>query len=172
MPDSFYGICIHAEGVRSGCERSELERRTPSRPPFGVLGTVKSGLPDPKVPAKVNRRRFSAQYNKNILEEAEACKGTPGAIGALLRREGLHSSHLTTWKKQREQGELDGLTPKKGGIKAKPVNPLSSKVKALESDIRRLEGKLEKAETIVTFQEKILGDVRNQPGEKKISKKC
>jgi transposase-like protein len=142
MSDSLNGIYIDAEGVRSGGE-------------LGVLGTVKSGLPDPEVPAKASRRRFSAQYKKNILEEAEACKGAPGAIGALLRREGLYSSHLTTWKKQREKAELEGLSPKKRGRKAKTINPLSGKVKSLESEIRRLQGKLENAETIIAFQKKL-----------------
>ena len=92
--------------------------------------------PDPEVPAKARRRRFSAQYKKRILDEADGCKDVPGAIGALLRREGLYSSHLTTWRKQRERGELDGLRPKKRGRKAKPINPLAVKVRELEAENR------------------------------------
>jgi transposase len=111
-----------------------------------VLG---ARLHDPEVPAKATRRRFSAKYKKNILQESDACKGISGAIGSLLRREGLYSSHLTAWKKQSEKGELAGLTPKKRGRKVSHVNPLTSKVKTLESEINRLQGKLEKAETII-----------------------
>lgn len=112
-------------------------------------------LSDPEVPAKAIRRRFSAKYKKSILEKAEACKDKPGGIGALLRREGLYSSHLTAWKKQREKGELEGLSPKKRGRKGKTVNPLSGKVTALEGEIKHLQGRLEKAATIIAFQKKL-----------------
>ncbi|RLB33517.1 MAG: hypothetical protein DRH12_18305 [Deltaproteobacteria bacterium] len=111
--------------------------------------------PDPEVAAKAKRRRFSAQYKKKILEEADACKGNSGAVGALLRREGLYSSHLTTWRKQREKAELDGLAPKKRGRKAKPVNPLARRVKELESETRKLRKQLDKAETIISFPKKL-----------------
>ena len=92
---------------------SESEQRA------GMLTVKELQAPDPEVPAKAQRRKFSAQYKKRILDEADGCKGKSGAIGALLRREGLYSSHLTTWRKQRERGELDGLTPKKRGWKGK-----------------------------------------------------
>ncbi|MBW2109213.1 MAG: transposase [Deltaproteobacteria bacterium] len=111
--------------------------------------------PDPEVPAKARRRRFSAQYKKRILEEADACKAKPGAMGALLRREGLYSSHLTTWRKQREKGELEALAPKKRGRKAKPVNPLARRVRELERETRRLKRQLDRAETIISFQKKL-----------------
>ncbi len=118
----------------------------------GMLTVKELQAPDPEVPAKAQRRKFSAQYKKRILDEADGCKGKSGAIGALLRREGLYSSHLTTWRKQRERGELDGLTPKKRGRKAKPINPLARKVRELEAENRRLQKQLEKAETIISFQ--------------------
>jgi predicted RNase H-like nuclease (RuvC/YqgF family) len=76
-------------------------------------------------------------------------------MGALLRREGLYSSHITTWHKQREKGELDGLAPKKRGRKAKPINPLTRKVRELETENRRLQKQLDKAETIISFQKKL-----------------
>ena len=76
-------------------------------------------------------------------------------MGALLRREGLYSSHLTTWRKQREKGKLDGLAPKKRGRKAKPINPLARRVRELESETRRLQKQLDKAETIISFQKKL-----------------
>ena len=143
-------------GSRSGWERSDPERREPPTPAVGVVASLKGiERPDPEVAAKARRRRFSAQYKKKILEEADACKGRHGAMGALLRREGLFSSHLTTWRKQREKAELDGLAPKKRGRKAKPMNPLTHKVMGLESEIRRLQEKLDKAETIISFQKKL-----------------
>ena len=142
-------------GSRSGGERSDPERREPLTPPAGVVPLEESERPDPEVPAKARRRRFSAQYKKKILDEADVCKGKSGGIGALLRREGLYSSHLTTWRKQREKGELDGLAPKKRGRKAKPINPLARRVRELESETRRLQKQLDKAETIISFQKKL-----------------
>ena len=142
-------------GSRSGGERSDPERREPPTPTVGVVPLKGKERPDPEVPLKARRRRFSAQYKKKILEEADVCKGKPGAMGALLRREGLYSSHLTTWRKQREKAELDGLSPKKRGRKAKPINPLARKVRELESETRRLQKQLDKAETIISFQKKL-----------------
>lgn len=169
MPDFMYGVCVGAEGARSGGERSEPERSAPSRQPFSVFG---ADLHDPEVPAKATRRRFSANYKTDILQEADACKGIPGAMGRLLRREGLYSSHLTTWKKQGEKGKLAGLTPKKRGRKANHVNPLTTKVKTLENEINRLEGKLEKAETIIAFQKKLSEMLGINLEKKESDKKC
>jgi transposase-like protein len=142
-------------GSRSGGERSDPERREPPTPTAGVVPLQVNERPDPEVRLKARRRRFSAQYKKKILEEADGCKGKPGAMGALLRREGLYSSHLTTWRKQREKAELEGLAPKKRGRKAKPINPLALKVRELESETRRLQKQLDKAETIISFQKKL-----------------
>ena len=145
-----------AGGSRSGGERSDPERREPPPPAVEApLRLKEMERPDPEVPARAQRRRFSARYKKKILEEADACKGTPGAVGALLRREGLYSSHITTWRRQRGKGELDGLTPKKRGRKARPVNPLTRKVRELESENRGLKKQLDKAETIISFQKKL-----------------
>lgn len=155
MVDAELGGSMMPVGSRSGGERSEPERREPTSPRAGVVPLKGSGRPDPEVPAKARRRRFSAQYKKKILDEADACKGSLGAVGALLRREGLYSSHLTTWRKQREKGELDGLAPQKRGRKAKPMNPLSRKVRELEVENRRLKKQLDKAETIISFQKKL-----------------
>src|SRR3972149_2970137 len=83
---------------------------------------VRPAVPEVEVLAKASRRRFTAEYKRRILREADACTA-PGAIGALLRREGLYSSNLTTWRAQRERGELAGLTPKKRGPTPKPKNP-------------------------------------------------
>ena len=77
-----------------------------------------TNIPDPKVVPKAKRRKFSAEYKRRILEEADNC-AEPGQIGALLRREGLYSSHLSTWRRQREQGLLGALSSKKRGRKRK-----------------------------------------------------
>lgn len=110
--------------------------------------------PDPEVPVKKPRRKFTAKYKLRILQEVENCT-EPGEIGALLRREGLYSSNLTNWRRQKEQGILQGMTPKKRGRKAKEKNPLAQKVAELERENRRLQGKLKKAEIIIDVQKKI-----------------
>jgi len=155
MVEFQHGGSMMPRASRSGGERSDPERREPPRADVGVDHLEEIERPDPEVPAKARRRRFSAQYKKKILEEAAACRGRAGALGTLLRREGLYSSHITTWRKQRKKGELDGLAPKKRGRKAKPINPLTRKVRELDSEIRRLQKQLDKAETIISFQKKL-----------------
>jgi transposase len=125
--------------------------------------------PDPEVPEKKPRRKFTAQYKLRILEEADACAGT-GQIGALLRREGLYYSNLTTWKRQKEEGLLEALSPKKRGRKVKEKNPLSQRVTQLEKENERLRKKLKQAETIIDVQKKIseiLGISQNLPEEER-----
>jgi hypothetical protein len=155
MVDFKQGRSVLPGGSRSGGERSDPERREPPTPPVGVVPLKGTERPDPEVASKARRRKFSAHYKKEILDEADACKGKAGAMGALLRREGLYSSHITTWRKQRAKGELDGLAPKKRGRKVKPVNPLTRKMRGLEIENRRLRKQLDKAETIITFQKKL-----------------
>jgi transposase len=75
---------------------------------------VDEEMPKTEVVAKAKRRRFTAAEKQRLLREVDACQGS-GEIGALLRREGLYASYLTTWRRQREQGELDGLSPQKRG---------------------------------------------------------
>jgi transposase-like protein len=103
--------------------------------------------PDPEVEARPGRRRFTPKYKLEILRKADACT-RPGQVGELLRKEGLYSSHLVLWRRQR----AEGLQPKKRGPKAEVVNP---KVKKLEQENRRLERKLKKAEAIIAFQKKV-----------------
>ena len=78
-------------------------------------------VPDPEVRERAARRRFTAEYKLRMLRQADACTGT-GELGALLRREGLYSSHLTTWRRQREEGSLAALSPKKRGRPAAPAS--------------------------------------------------
>jgi len=110
--------------------------------------------PDPEVPVKKPRRKFTAKYKLGVLQEAENCT-VPGEVGALLRREGLYSSNLTAWRKQKEQGILQGVTPKKRGRKTKDKNPLAQRVAELERANRKLQNKLKKAEIIIDVQKKI-----------------
>jgi transposase-like protein len=107
-----------------------------------------------EVLAKASRRRFSGEYKLKILREADICT-EPGAIGALLRREGLYSSNLTTWRAQRERGELLGLTPKRRGPAPSPKNPLAGKVAALERELARETARADRAEALVELQKKV-----------------
>jgi transposase-like protein len=114
-------------------------------------GTSRASAPDPEVPAKVERRRFTAEYRVRILRQADACK-KPGDLGALLRREGLYSSLLTYWRRQREQGALQDMRGRRRGPKPRPVDP---RVTQLEAENRRLQRKLQRAETIITLQKTV-----------------
>jgi transposase len=140
-------------------ERSEGERSEPSRSAGVTLpGAATPTIPDPTVPnpevgAKAVKRQFNAAYKRRILQEAD--EGGPGAIAALLRREGLYSSHLTTWRKQREKGEIAGLEPRKRGKKPIPRNPLASEVQRLTRENQRLQKRLKQAETIIDVQKKL-----------------
>jgi transposase len=116
-------------------------------------------LPDPprlptEVTSKAKRRSFPAEYKRKILQEADACT-EPGQVGALLRREGLYSSHLVTWRHARERGELAGLKPKKRGPKAKEVNPLAQELADKEREIARLKAENAKLQIICDVQKKI-----------------
>lgn len=116
-------------------------------------GKVRPIRPDPEVADKAVRRKFTAEYKLRILREADAC--APGEVGALLRREGLYSSHLTTWRRQREAGELEALAPKKRGRKASEPDPSAKRIAELERENRRLQQKLRQAEKIIEVQKKV-----------------
>ena len=109
-------------------------------------------IPDPEVVPKAKRRKFSAEYKRRILEEADNCTES-GQIGALLRREGLYSSHLSTWRRQRDRGVVKGLSPKKRGRKRK--DELEREVTRLQRENERLQASLEKAEMIIDVQKKL-----------------
>ena len=134
--------------VAEGPEAEGARRATGAS---GSSATLRASIPDPEVPAKVQRRQFTAEYRRRILREADACQ-KHGELGALLRREGLYSSHLVNWRRQREQGELVAGRARKRGPVPKPVNP---RVKQLEVENRRLQRKLARAETIITLQKKV-----------------
>jgi transposase-like protein len=138
-----------ARGTMEGARRA-----TGIVPLAGASAHMVNSAPDPEVPEKKPRRKFTAKYKLCILAEADACT-QPGQIGALLRREGLYSSNLTTWRKQKDQGILQAMAPKKRGRKRKQKNPLVDQVAQLEKENRRLQDKLKKAETIIEVQKKI-----------------
>jgi len=154
-----FGAAILDEGTeRSSGERRETEGSGGSSSRIssseGVRAkTPTAAAPDPEVPAQPRRRTYSAEYKLKILNQADACKG-PGQLGALLRREGLYHSNLITWRRQREEGTLKGLSPKKRGRKAQAPNPLASRVTELERENRKLKNRLKKAETIIEIQKK------------------
>jgi len=138
-----------ARGTMEGARRA-----TGIVPLAGASAHLANSAPDPEVPGKKPRRKFTAKYKLRILAEADACT-QPGQMGALLRREGLYSSNLTTWRQQRAQGILQAMSPKKRGRKLKQKNPLAERVAQLEKENRRLQDKLKKAETIIDVQKKI-----------------
>lgn len=117
----------------------------------GFNGTVPDVLPDTQVVPCVQRRRFTASYKRRILQEADGCV-QPGQIGALLRREGLYFSNLSTWRRQSVRGELNGLSSKKRGP---AIDVATREIEKLKRENEHLRKKLEKAETIIEVQKKL-----------------
>ena len=112
---------------------------------------VNEEMPKTEVVAKAQRKRFTAAEKLRILREVEACQGS-GEIGAVLRRAGIYSSYLTTWRRQRERGELDGLAPQRRGPKP---NPEAIELARLGRENARLQERLQRAELIIDFQKKV-----------------
>jgi hypothetical protein len=108
----------------------------------------------PEVLEKAKRRQFNAAYKLRVLAEADRCSGA-GQLGEMLRREGLYSSHLTTWRKQRDEGALEGLTPKKRGRRTQRKDPVVLENERLQRENRRLQERLRQAETIIEVQKKV-----------------
>ena len=138
------------------------QERTPDAASPAIVSGVTAALrvvpppvvSDPEVGERAARRRFTAEYKLQVLREADQCAGV-GALGALLRREGLYSSHLTTWRRQREHGALVALAPKKRGRSAAAASPLARRVAELERDKARLARRLQQAEAIIDAQKKL-----------------
>ena len=103
--------------------------------------------------AKAKRRRFTAEYKRKILKEVDACDR--GEVGALLRREGLYSSHLVEWRRARDSGELAGLAPRKRGPKVQAADPLAEKLAAVEREVARLKAENAKLQIICDVQKKV-----------------
>ncbi len=128
--------------------RKEIQSKANSMQPLSVV------LPNPEVSEKAERRRFSGEYKLKILRQADECRD-PGSLGALLRREGLYSSNLTTWRRQREEGTLLALKPKQRGRKAFPRNPLQAEMEQLRQENDRLKRRLQQTELIIEVQKKV-----------------
>ena len=129
-------------------------------------GKTSTTVPDPEVVVKAERRHFTAEYKRRILQEADDC--TPsGEVGALLRREGLYSSHLNTWRGQRQRGQLQGLTPAKRGRKA---DPQAAEIARLKRENDRLKAQLERAELIIDVQKKVSQMLSRPPTESDAAK--
>ena len=147
------------EAAGGEAERAVGER---SAEPGGD-GRVES-RPDPELVDRAKRRTFTAEYKRQILEEADACTKA-GEIGALLRREGLYSSQLTDWRRQRERGVLEALGPTRGRPK---VNPLQAKLERLRRRAERAEAELAQARKVIEVQGKVsalLGVLLDPRGE-------
>ena len=135
---------------------ASVGRREPERSEGDRSATeVNAGAihPDPEVVALAKRRSFTADYKQRILSEADRAKGS-GGVGALLRREGLYSSLLTTWRRERASGVRQALAPQKRGPKSKR-DPVQEEIQRLQKDNARLTEQLRKAEIVIDVQKKV-----------------
>jgi len=124
-----------------GVERAVGERN-------GAAGGASGDRPDPELVEGPKRRRFTAEYKLRVLREADGCS-RPSEVGALLRREGLYSSILSEWRKQREAGSLEALERPRG---RKPADPLEAENASLRRRLERTEAELEKARKVIEVQ--------------------
>jgi len=152
---------------RSAGERSEPGRSggAPSSAPQPT-GPRPVLAPDPEVRERPLRRRFTAEYKQRILDEADQCV-EPGAVGALIRREGLYFSHLCKWRQQRRDGGLEALQPRRRGPKPRHADARDRRIGELEREKGRLERRLRQAELIIDLQRKVselLGIPLSHPG--------
>ncbi len=121
-----------------------------------------------EVLAKAKRRRFTLEYKRRILREADRCRKR-GELGALLRREGLYSSHLSVWRTARERGKLGGQGARKRGPEAKPPDPREKKIAEQAREIARWQKRTERAEALVEVQKKlsVLLGIEPQPNDER-----
>jgi transposase len=136
-----YSPALAAE--RGETERSEAEPTA-----------INTGPPNPEVVARAKRRIFTGEYKQRVLAEADRAKEESGGIGVLLRREGLYSSHLVTWRHERAAGILHALTPQKRGPKSKRT-PLDEENQKLRRENQHLNEELRKAEMVIDIQKKV-----------------
>src|SRR5213595_1011062 len=157
MHGNSLGVVLSSGGL-AAAERSEgSPPGEPQRSEAAAKAGADSGAvsrPDPEVVAKAKRRTYTAEYKQRILEEADVAATTRGGLGALLRREGLYSSLLTYWRRERAQGILEALTPQKRGPKSKR-NPMEEEDQKLRRQNARLSEDLRKAHIIIDVQKKV-----------------
>src|SRR4051794_14138614 len=132
----------------NGSSGQVVERAVGERGDLAAARRSREGVPDPELVEKAKRRSFTAEYKLRILKQAEACT-RPGEIGALVRREGLYTSHLTAWRKQRDAGALEALDRPRG---RKPADPREGELAALRRRAERAEAELEKARRVIEIQ--------------------
>lgn len=141
----------------------QMSKKNGASPPreqsaSAIRETARASVPAaaPSPPERAKRKTYTAEYKQRVLREADAAiaSGEPGALGALMRREGLYSSHLSVWRRQRDGGELAGLTPQKRGRKT-TRSPLADENERLRRENERLKLDLHKAETIIDVQKKL-----------------
>ncbi len=118
-----------------------------------TMGGREATRPNPEVLARAKRRTYTGEYKQQVLAEADAARGS-GEIGAVLRRHGLYSSHLTKWRQECNSGILEGLAPRKRGPKSK-ITPLSAENQKLRRENERLSDRLRKAEIVIDVQKKV-----------------
>lgn len=143
----------------------EAERAVGERSEAAAAPATPTGVADPELVERPKRRRFTAEYKLRILRQAGACT-RQGEIGALLRREGLYSSHLSTWRRQRDEGALSALARKRG---PKPAGRRDAEIAALSRRAERAEAELAKARKVIEVQGNVsalLGDLLEPEGAK------
>lgn len=150
---------VPAPTILAGAERREGERSEADRSgePAKIVAEVAAGpppRPNPEVVADAKRRTFTAEYKLRIIKAADAAKGSGGGVGALLRREGLFSSHLTTWRKERQASLLQALAPKTRGPKSKR-EPQAEEMQKLRQENQHLTESLRRAEIVIDVQKKV-----------------
>lgn len=153
---------------------SNMSKKNGTAPREGTASAVReatrSGDPESATsPERPKRRTFVAKYKLRILQETDEAlaTGEEGGVGEVLRREGLYSSHLTTWRRERDEGQLAGLTPKKRGRKSQH-NPLADEYARLQREHDKLKHELFKANAVIEVQRKVaalLGEVLPAPTE-------
>jgi transposase len=146
---------VPAPTILAGAERREAERSEADRSgePAKIVADP-APRPDPEVVADAKRRTFTAEYKLRIIKAADAAKGSSGGVGALLRREGLFSSHLTTWRKERQASLLQALAPKTRGPKSSR-DPQAEELQQLRQENRCLTESLRRAEIVIDVQKKV-----------------
>jgi transposase len=156
MNGNSLGVVL-SSGDSAVAERSEGERSEPQlrgATAEASAAPTSASRPDPEVVAKPKRRTFTAEYKQRILQEADRAATKAGGMGALLRREGLYSSHLVTWRRERQAGILGALKPRKRGRRSER-NPLAEENQKLRRQVGQLTEKLRKAEIIIEVQKKV-----------------
>ena len=156
MNGNSLGVVLSPE-VLAAAERSEGSPGEPQRSGVAAktgVDLLLASQPDPEVVAKAKRRTYTAEYKLGILQQAEALAATPGGVGALLRREGLYSSLLAYWRRERANGILEALTPHRRGPKSKR-HPMDEENQKLRRQNARLAEELRKAHIIIDVQKKV-----------------